>query len=104
MSVIEFPDSFDRIDISHAFIGSDSNDARKTQRISASVSIALLNAVERNLQHHDRCDETKPSKIFDGMLLEEFRHLRNLAIRQSRIRFPDVQQLSIVLHGKRVIG
>src|SRR5262249_119748 len=44
------------------------------------------------------------AEILNRMLLEVLGHLKNFAVGQTGIRFPDVQQLTILAHSERIVG
>src|SRR5262245_12696590 len=66
------------IDIADGFVGTDPDDARKTQRVATRVTLAFLDSIERHLDDDDGLDEPEPAKILDRVLFEKLRHLENL--------------------------
>src|SRR5262245_51015198 len=97
-------DSFECVDVPHPFVCADPYYSRKSQRVAAGVAIAFLNAVKRDFNHDGWLHETEAAEILDCVLLEIVGHFEDLAIRKPRICLSDVQQLTILLHGKGVVG
>src|SRR5262245_61199088 len=104
MAPVDLLHGFDGIDFCHGLIVANTNDSRKTKGVAAGMAIALLNSIKCNFENDDRFDNAEPSIIMDGVLFEKLCHLGDFQISQPRIRFPDVQKLTRMLHCERVVG
>src|SRR5436190_186099 len=95
-------DSFNRVqcvDVFERLVVANAHDPRKSQRESALMAGASLDAVEGNFENDPRFDQAKAAEFLDRVLFEERGHLQDLGVREPGVSFPDVEQLAIFLNG-----
>jgi hypothetical protein len=97
------------IDLSSGFVRSQPQYPRKSQRIPAFVALRRLNPVKCYFNYDRRLHEPNPpmSVFLECVFFEPFGKLGQFLVSQTRIRFPDIQELIVLTRapdGKGVVG
>ena len=81
--LVNLLDSLECVNIGDRLVQANPHDARKPERVTARMAIALLNTVEGNFYDDTRFNQAEPAVVLNGVLLEELRHFGNFDVCQS---------------------
>src|SRR5579872_5693112 len=99
----DLPHSFNAVGILGRLVGTQPDNTRESERISALVPVGTHHVIESYFQNDLGLDNTPESLIFDRVLQKPRGHLQKLSISETGISFPDVNQSVSIPNRKRVI-
>src|SRR2546423_1606723 len=100
----DFMDTRQGVDFRDGFVGPETHDSRKAQRVTAVVPFGLLDIVESDFENDSWFDAALVAEIFDGVSQEVFGKLADFHVGQAGVGFADVDQALVVAHGEGVVG
>ena len=94
----EFSHCFQSVCLTRRLIESQPQDSGKPERVTTLVSLRLLNAVKRYLDHDFWFDQVNSAmaEFLKRVIIEPLRHFRQFQVRQTRVSLADVQEFVVV--------
>src|SRR5439155_14989397 len=106
IAVVKLLDPLERVDLLDRLVVADANDAGKSKREAACMSVRPLYRVECHFQHDLRSDRVPVAHVTNLHAQELLGHRRDLGVGQPGVRLADIDELARlgVQHGEGVVG